>query len=52
MTKARTNYQDNTKHLILNKGMEDYLDKREARKMDRFTQFALVAAKEAFADAM
>ena len=30
---------------------EEYLDKRETRKMDRFTQFALVAAKEAFADA-
>ena len=30
---------------------EEYLDKREVRKMDRFAQFALVAAKEAFADA-
>lgn len=30
--------------------VEDVLDKREARKMDRFTQFALAAAKEAVAD--
>lgn len=29
---------------------EEVLDKREARKMDRFTQFALVSAKEAMAD--
>lgn len=29
---------------------EDVLDKREVRKMDRFTQFALVSAKEAMAD--
>lgn len=29
---------------------EELLDKREARRMDRFTQFALVAAREAFAD--
>jgi 3-oxoacyl-[acyl-carrier-protein] synthase II len=29
---------------------EEVLDKREIRKMDRFTQFALVAAKEAMAD--
>lgn len=28
---------------------EEILDKREARRMDRFTQFALVAAREAFA---
>lgn len=29
---------------------EDVLDKREMRRMDRFTQFALVSAKEAMAD--
>ena len=29
---------------------EDYLDKRDVRKMDRFTQFAVAAAKEAMAD--
>lgn len=34
------------------KGFEptDYIEKKEARKMDRFTQFALVAASEAVAD--
>lgn len=33
------------------KGFEptDYFDRKEARKMDRYTQLALVAAKEAFA---
>lgn len=30
---------------------EDYLDRRESRKMDRFTQFAVVAARMAFEDA-
>ena len=30
---------------------EEYFDKREIRRMDRFTLFALVAAREAFADA-
>lgn len=30
---------------------ELYLDKREAKRMDRFTQFAMVAAKEAMRDA-
>ncbi|MBR5578302.1 MAG: beta-ketoacyl-ACP synthase II [Lachnospiraceae bacterium] len=29
---------------------EDFLDKRDARRMDKFTQFALIAAREAFAD--
>lgn len=30
---------------------EDYMDAKEAKKMDRFTQFALVAAEEAVKDA-
>lgn len=30
---------------------ENYIDKRDARRMDRFTQFALVASKMAIADA-
>lgn len=30
---------------------EDYIDPKEAKKMDRFTQFALVAADEAIKDA-
>ena len=29
---------------------EEHIDKREARKLDRFTQFALVASKEAIED--
>lgn len=29
---------------------EDYLDKKEIRHMDRYTQFAMIAAKEAMAD--
>ena len=29
---------------------EDYLDKKEAKRMDKYTQFAMIAAKEAFAD--
>lgn len=31
--------------------IEDYIDKKEARRMDRFTQYAVVAAREAVADA-
>ncbi|MEK4219413.1 MULTISPECIES: beta-ketoacyl-ACP synthase II [unclassified Bacillus (in: firmicutes)] len=31
--------------------VEDYMDKKEARKMDRFTQYAVVAAKMAVEDA-
>lgn len=30
--------------------LDDYVDKREARKMDRYTQFAMVAAKQAMTD--
>ncbi|MCR5215083.1 MAG: beta-ketoacyl-ACP synthase II [Eubacterium sp.] len=29
---------------------EDYLDKKEARKMDRYTQFGIIAAREAIKD--
>ena len=29
---------------------EEYLDKKEAKRMDKYTQFAMIAAKEAFAD--
>lgn len=34
----------------VNINIEDYLDKKEARRMDRFTQFALIAANEAVVD--
>ncbi|MFA6989563.1 MAG: beta-ketoacyl-ACP synthase II [Candidatus Gastranaerophilaceae bacterium] len=30
---------------------EEYLDQKEAKRMDRFTQFAMVAAQEAYKDA-
>ena len=35
---------------VKNFAPENFLDKKELRKMDRFTQFAMVAAKEAVAD--
>lgn len=31
--------------------IEDYIDRKEARRMDRFTQYAVVAAREAVNDA-
>ncbi len=31
--------------------VEDYIDRKEARKLDRFSQFAMVSATEAIADA-
>lgn len=33
---------------VKNFNVEDYIDKKEARKMDRYTQFAVIAAEEAF----
>ena len=30
--------------------LEAYLDKRESRRMDRYTQFAMVAAEQAMSD--
>ena len=35
---------------VKNLRVEEHLDKREARKLDRFTQFALIAAQEAMQD--
>jgi 3-oxoacyl-[acyl-carrier-protein] synthase II len=35
---------------VKNYDPSQYIDKKEARKMDRYTQFAFIAAKEAFAD--
>ncbi|MEA4893226.1 MAG: beta-ketoacyl-ACP synthase II [Peptococcaceae bacterium] len=35
---------------VKNLTLEDYIDKRESRKMDRYTQLALIAAQEAFQD--
>ena len=36
---------------VKNFDVNEYLDRKEARKMDRFCQFAMVAASEAVADA-
>lgn len=36
---------------LKNFNAEDFLDRKEARKMDRFTQYAMVASDEAIADA-
>ena len=35
---------------LKNFNVEDYIDRKEARKMDRFTQYAIVAADEAIKD--
>ncbi len=35
---------------VKNLRVEEHLDKKEARKLDRFTQFALIAAQEAMKD--
>ncbi|UBH23019.1 beta-ketoacyl-ACP synthase II [Macrococcus armenti] len=35
---------------LKNFNIEDYMDKKEARRMDRFTQYAVVAAKQAYND--
>lgn len=35
---------------VKNYHVEDYLDKKEAKHMDQYTQFAMIAAKEAFAE--
>lgn len=54
---ARTTMIDLEKHTVKISGEvkgfnpEDYMDAKEAKKMDRFTQFALVAAEEAVKDA-
>ncbi|MCB0483785.1 MAG: beta-ketoacyl-ACP synthase II [Flavobacteriales bacterium] len=36
---------------VKNINIEDFIDRREARKMDRFTQFAMIVTDEAIADA-
>ena len=37
---------------VKNLRVEEHLDKKEARKLDRFTQFALIAAQEAMQDSV
>ena len=52
-----TEAMDTTKHTVKISGEcktfdpEQYIDPKEAKKMDRFTQFAIVAADEAIKDA-
>lgn len=45
------NYPVRTAGEVLNFNPEDYLDKKEAKRMDKFSQFAVVAAGEAYKDA-
>jgi 3-oxoacyl-[acyl-carrier-protein] synthase II len=35
---------------LKNFNVEDYIDKKEARKLDQFSQYAIVSASEAMAD--
>jgi 3-oxoacyl-[acyl-carrier-protein] synthase II len=37
---------------VKNFNVEDHLDRKEARKLDQFSQYAMVSAKEAMADSM
>lgn len=43
-----TDYKTKIAGEVKNFNIEDYVEKKEARKMDRYTQFAYVAALEAF----
>ena len=45
-----TNFKTKFACEVKNLNMEDYLDRKEARKMDRYTQLALIAAKQAVED--
>lgn len=45
-----TDYKVHLAAEIKNFNPEDYIDKKEAKRMDRFTQLAIVAAKEAMLD--
>lgn len=44
--KFKTNFACELKNFVAT----DFLDRKEARKMDRFTQYAMVASDEAIAD--
>lgn len=54
---APITYFDTSKHKTIfacelkNFKVEEFIDRKEARKMDRFTQYAMVVADEAIADA-
>ena len=45
-----TNFKTKFACEVKNLNVNDYLDRKEARKMDRYTQFALIAAKQAVED--
>ncbi|MFQ9922675.1 MAG: beta-ketoacyl-ACP synthase II [Beduini sp.] len=45
-TNQRVKVAGEVKNLVV----EDFIDKKSAKKMDRFTQLAMIASKEAFAD--
>ena len=45
-----TNFKTQFACEVKNLNVGDYLDRKEARKMDRYTQLALVAAKQAVED--
>ncbi|MGE7424234.1 beta-ketoacyl-ACP synthase II [Staphylococcus capitis] len=44
-------YNDHLAGELKDFNIEDHIDKKEARRMDRFTQYAVVAAREAVQDA-
>jgi len=45
-----TNFKTKFACEVKNLNVNDYLDRKEARKMDRYTQLALIAAKQAMED--
>ncbi len=45
-----TNYKVKLAAEVKNYNPEDYLDRRAAKRMDRFTQFGIIAAREAMKD--
>jgi len=45
-----TNFKTKFACEVKNLNIEDYFDRKEARKMDRYTQLALIAAKQAVED--
>lgn len=45
-----TDYKTKIAGEVKDLNVEDYIDRRDARKMDRFTQFAVIAADEAVKD--
>ena len=45
-----TNFKTKFACEVKNLNINDYLDRKEARKMDRYTQLALIAAKQAVED--